>query len=155
MRPTPIRRRSPSPPARGVSMLTAWQDVELVDRWGGGTTVRTWRPGARAGRCRRPRTLLETEATMSGRGRKLAGTALALVAVGTLAMCNRGNPLGPELDRPVDPQLAAEGREIFRFDTFGDEVFWTDTLRLHEVIRKSVSPATALQVGLRVDVDAL
>ena len=24
-----------------------------------------------------------------------------------------------------------EGREIFRFDTFGDEVFWGDTLQLH------------------------
>jgi mono/diheme cytochrome c family protein len=44
---------------------------------------------------------------------------------------------------------------IFRFDAFGDETFWTDTLRMHEVIRTSVSPATALSVGLKVDVDAL
>ena len=28
----------------------------------------------------------------------------------------------------IDPTLAAQGKEIFRFDTFGDETFWTDTL---------------------------
>jgi mono/diheme cytochrome c family protein len=93
---------------------------------------------------------------MSQRARKLAGTALPFVLVGALAMCDdNDNPIGPDLDRPVDPQLAAQGREIFRFDTFGDEVFWTDTLRLNQVIQTSVSPKTALQVGLKVDADAL
>jgi len=48
-----------------------------------------------------------------------------------------------------------QGQQIFRFDTFGDEQFWTDTLRLHEVIQSSVSPATALAVGLKVDAAAL
>jgi hypothetical protein len=48
-----------------------------------------------------------------------------------------------------------QGKRIFRFDTFGDEVFWTDTARLHEVIRRAVSPAKALEVGLKVDVDTL
>jgi mono/diheme cytochrome c family protein len=72
-----------------------------------------------------------------------------------LSTCGEDDPLGPEFDRPVDPQLVTEGREVFRFDTFGDEVFWTDTLRMHEVIQGSVSPTTALQVGLKVDVDAL
>jgi mono/diheme cytochrome c family protein len=48
-----------------------------------------------------------------------------------------------------------EGREIFRFDTFGDERFWTDTLLMHEVIETSVDPTTALSVGLKVDADAL
>jgi len=46
------------------------------------------------------------------------------------------------------------GREIFRFDTFRDEQLWTNTLRLHEAI-STVSPATALAVGLKVDSDAL
>ncbi|HEV7915342.1 MAG TPA: c-type cytochrome, partial [Albitalea sp.] len=49
----------------------------------------------------------------------------------------------------------AQGRDIFRFDTFGDEAKWTDTLRLHEVIAAAVDPATALSVGLKVDADAL
>ena len=47
-----------------------------------------------------------------------------------------------------------DGRAIFRFDTFGDEQLWTDTLRMHEVIA-TLPPATALSVGLKVDVDAL
>ena len=47
-----------------------------------------------------------------------------------------------------------DGRAIFRFDTFGDEQLWTDVLRLHEAVQ-TVSPATALSVGLKVDVDAL
>jgi mono/diheme cytochrome c family protein len=48
-----------------------------------------------------------------------------------------------------------QGQQIFRFDTFGDEQLWTDTLRLHEVIQSSVSPRTALAVGLKVDAAAL
>src|SRR5687767_1170345 len=46
------------------------------------------------------------------------------------------------------------GRDIFRFDTFGDEQLWTDVLRMHEVIAR-VDPLTALAVGLKVDVEAL
>ncbi len=60
-------------------------------------------------------------------------------------------------------RLRMEGRKVFRFETFGDEAWWTDTLRLHEAIAgekhggvgAGVSPATALAVGLKVDVDAL
>jgi mono/diheme cytochrome c family protein len=61
---------------------------------------------------------------------------------------------GPATD-DFSPQNLAEGQQIFRFDTFGDEQFWTDTARMHEVIQKSVSPATALSVGLKVDADAI
>lgn len=60
-------------------------------------------------------------------------------------------------------QLIEEGREIFRFDTFGDEVFWGGTLQLHQAIAgeqlggvgPGVSPNTALSVGLKVDAEAL
>ena len=52
------------------------------------------------------------------------------------------------------PRLSS-GKDIFRFDTFGNETFWTDTLRLHEAIAKAVDPTTALSVGLKVDADAL
>jgi hypothetical protein len=91
---------------------------------------------------------------MNVRGRTGLAVAIALVAL--LTRCgDDDDPLGPAFDRPVDPALVAQGREIFRFDTFGNEVFWTDTLRLHQVIRSSVSPNTALGVGLKVDVDAL
>jgi mono/diheme cytochrome c family protein len=46
------------------------------------------------------------------------------------------------------------GRTIFRYDTFGDEQLWTAVLRMHEVLA-TVDPATALAVGLKVDVEAL
>jgi len=49
----------------------------------------------------------------------------------------------------------AEGQRVFRFETFGDEQFWTDTARMHEVVQKAVSPETALSVGLKVDADAI
>jgi hypothetical protein len=60
-------------------------------------------------------------------------------------------------------RLIAEGRRIFRFDTFGDEAFWGGTLKLHTAIEGAqhggvgpgVSPATALAVGLKVDAEAL
>ncbi|HXU82330.1 MAG TPA: hypothetical protein VN914_13100 [Polyangia bacterium] len=55
------------------------------------------------------------------------------------------------------------GQKTFRFDTFGDEAFWGDTLKLHRAIEgeahggvgPGVSPKTALSVGLKVDVDAI
>ena len=55
----------------------------------------------------------------------------------------------------TDAELVGKGKEIFRFDTFGDETQWTDTLRMHEVIRTAVDPVTALSVGLKVDAEAL
>jgi mono/diheme cytochrome c family protein len=63
--------------------------------------------------------------------------------------CSDGGP-----NEPSPSQLAA-GKQTFRFDTFGDETFWTDTLRIHEVIEGGVSPVTALAVGLKVDADVL
>lgn len=66
-----------------------------------------------------------------------------------------GAAQGSEQGSAADAVLLAEGQKIFRFDTFGDESQWTDTLRLHEVIRSAVDPVTALSVGLKVDADAL
>jgi mono/diheme cytochrome c family protein len=55
---------------------------------------------------------------------------------------------------PLDPALVSMGKDVFRFDTFGDESFWTDTLHLNQVIQQ-VDPTTALSVGLKVDAEAL
>jgi hypothetical protein len=60
-------------------------------------------------------------------------------------------------------RMIADGRQIFRYDTFGDEEFWGGSLRLHEAIAggqlggvgAGVSPRTALAVGLKVDAEAL
>lgn len=67
------------------------------------------------------------------KGRRL----LVLLAIlGALVGCDdSGTGPGPGGEPPLDPRLVEEGREIFRFDTFGDEAFWTDTARLHEVMR--------------------
>jgi hypothetical protein len=60
-------------------------------------------------------------------------------------------------------QKVQQGQQTFRSDTFGDQAFWGDTLKLHQAIEGAslggvgpgVSPKTALAVGLKVDVDAL
>lgn len=66
------------------------------------------------------------------------------------------------VDRNASGMIEA-GRRTFRYDTFGDQLFWGDSLKLHQAIAGSklgglgpgVSASTALAVGLKVDVDAL
>jgi hypothetical protein len=98
---------------------------------------------------------------------------LLLVAVGLIyvsertrarqqAMGQKGQGFDARIDSNAQ-QMLEEGRRIFRYDTFGDEVYWTDKLKLHRAIEgqklggvgAGVSPKTALAVGLKVDMDAL
>jgi mono/diheme cytochrome c family protein len=86
--------------------------------------------------------------------------AIGLAAL--LTACRDEEPTSPrpfdavaDAGAQLDPELVARGKWIFRFSTFGDETFWTDTLKLHRIIRNSVSPAAALSLGLKVDVEAL
>ncbi|HEY8505766.1 MAG TPA: hypothetical protein VIL46_14370 [Gemmataceae bacterium] len=84
------------------------------------------------------------------RGHWPAVALLLAMAAGVLALSEGRRPLAAGgRDR------VADGREIFRFDTFGDEQLWTDRLGLHRVIEDSLDPLTALELGLKVDVDAL
>jgi mono/diheme cytochrome c family protein len=55
----------------------------------------------------------------------------------------------------VSNDVERQGQRIFRDDTFGDEVFWTDTARLHEVVQKEIQPLEALSLGLKVDMERL
>ena len=80
-----------------------------------------------------------------------AALAAALFSLGALDVAAAAGPS----TRGRATAHAAQGKHIFRYDTFGDEAKWTDLLRMHEVIRTAVDPATALAVGLKVDVDAL
>jgi hypothetical protein len=65
--------------------------------------------------------------------------------------------------KPFNQRFFEQGRNIFRFDTFGDQVWWGDTLQLHRAIEGSklggvgpgVSPKTALALGLKVDATAI
>ena len=94
----------------------------------------------------------------------------ALNATGLVYFNVRGNVQRESMQAPFDQQIASNGqdmfrrgREIFRYDTFGDETYWSDKLKLHQAIQGSkfggvgsgVSPKTALAVGLKVDMDAL
>jgi hypothetical protein len=82
------------------------------------------------------------------------------------ATCMCGDASQPGTPDPVVTNATAlidEGRQTFRYDTFGDEAFWGGTLRLHEAIAgeanggvgPGVPPTTALAVGLKVDAAAL
>ena len=79
--------------------------------------------------------------------------SLACVALALLAPPAAADGRG---DSPFDDvlRLVADGRQTFRFDTFGDEVFWGDTLRLHEALAQT-TPRQALELGLKIDVEAL
>ena len=95
----------------------------------------------------------------------LAAGSLALVGAAKAPPKPSAAPVaGADTDVARHAQaMLAEGRQTFRFDTFGSEAFWGDTLQLHKAIAGAknggvgpgVSPKTALSVGLKVDVDAL
>jgi Di-haem oxidoreductase, putative peroxidase len=88
----------------------------------------------------------------------LAGGALFNVS----AVSSRSRASGSTAERN-SAALVTKGRQIFRFDTFGDEAFWSGALQLDKAIAGSknggvgpgVSPATALKLGLKVDASAL
>ena len=71
--------------------------------------------------------------------------AASLVGIALLPLINA---------HPASSAKLPDGRQIFRFDTFGDEQLWTDTLRMHEPI-SALRPVDALGVGLKVDAEAL
>jgi len=83
-------------------------------------------------------------------------TAAIAMAFG-LASCGGGGGgnNNAAVDQPPPPDLAKQGQDIFRFDTFGDETKFTDQLRLNEPVGTAVDPTTALAVGLKVDAEAL
>ena len=81
-------------------------------------------------------------------------------------MSQSTNSSNRDFDRVIQSNarnFIEDGRKTFRFDTFGDEAFWGDSLKLHQAIAgfklggvgSGVSPRTALAVGLKVDSEAL
>ena len=86
--------------------------------------------------------------------RGIAAFGTISVAAVLVSACGSSGSRQPD-DSTADAALVAQGKQIFRFDTFGDESQWTDTLRMHEVIAAAVDPTTALAVGLKVDAEAL
>ncbi len=87
---------------------------------------------------------------------KSFSTGALSIALGVSLMgCGKSTVEPPVVDAGLDAALVAQGKDIFRSDTFGDETFWTGTLKLNEVIQAAVDPKTALSVGLKVDAEAL
>src|ERR1044072_232236 len=97
---------------------------------------------------------------------------LLAVAITVVIMDRRSDASWTEEQPPTESEqqtdanstrMLAEGKQTFRFDTFGDEAFWSDALQLHRAIAGAnfggvgpgVSPKTALAVGLKVDTAAL
>ncbi len=65
-------------------------------------------------------------------------------------------PVNQGTRAPREDGDAAVGRDVFRFETFGNEGFWTDAARVPQgVVAAKVTPLMALKLGLSVDVDAL
>jgi hypothetical protein len=101
-----------------------------------------------------------------GGGRRSRDAAMTDATMGQPDAAGGDAAPGCEPDDPVQQtarRLVDEGRNTFRHDTFGDEAFWGGALRLHEAIAgealggvgPGISPAAALALGLKVDVDAL
>jgi hypothetical protein len=104
-----------------------------------------------------------------GRLAMIAGAGLLLylgfmTVYGTVsAVTASGNPDPDTANRIAAARLFEQGKDVFRFDTFGDEAFWGGALQLHRAIEgeklggvgPGVSPRTALAVGLKVDSQAL
>ena len=98
------------------------------------------------------------------RGKWTVGIAFGVVSVlAATTLTAAASPSTADHGGNSAARLIAEGKQTFRFDTFGDQAFWGDTLRLHQAIAGAknggvgpgVSPRTALSVGLKVDVEAL
>lgn len=96
----------------------------------------------------------------------VAGVLALFVTASTVILITRPSGEGTRFDEAIRSnggELMEEGREAFRHDTFGDEAFWTDALKLHLAIAgegrggvgPGLTPAAALAVGLKVDVTAL
>jgi len=96
------------------------------------------------------------------RSGRLLGTCPALLTCGLIGLLSTAcedaeYALDPEA-RPATARVEArgvdEGRHIFRYDDFGDWRFWTDTLRLNDLV-EGISPNQALELGLKVDGEAI
>jgi hypothetical protein len=105
----------------------------------------------------------------------LGSTAFLLLAATLLLATHSPITFGQQAQNPAAPvpfdsltsanaaDMIAQGRDIFRFDTFGSEAFWGDRLKLHRAIAGAklggvgpgLSPKAALALGLKVDADAI
>ena len=91
-------------------------------------------------------------------------TAIALFIISMATMqCSHKVTGIKETEEPSSGKMLSEGKKIFRYETFGDEAFWTDKLHLEKAIEgekhggvgEGLSPKAALAAGLKVDLAIL
>ena len=93
-----------------------------------------------------------------------------IISISLIQCTNSSTVQSPVVDKENDDPVAAnakkmleEGKQTFRFETFGDEAYWTDALLLHKAIAgeknggagAGLSPNAALAAGLKVDMDVI
>jgi mono/diheme cytochrome c family protein len=88
------------------------------------------------------------------RRRRVALLVLGLVGVLVVGLLIRASRR-PFPEVVLSTELQRQGQQVFRDDTFGDEQFWTDTARLHQVVDREIQPLEALSLGIKVDLDRL
>jgi hypothetical protein len=101
---------------------------------------------------------------MLSRSKGIAGlSVLLLSSILVPASAQVGGNEYDEAAAELARRYLEEGRQIFRFDTFGSEDFWGGKLKLHEGVAgeanggvgPGISPEKALELGLKVDINAI
>src|ERR1017187_3541674 len=90
-----------------------------------------------------------------------AAAATLVLAIWTPARAQNNQAAGRSKVTADDDSIDAnalktidQGRQTFRFETFGDETFWGTTIKLHQAVA-TLSPKKVLALGLKVDAHAL
>src|SRR6185437_7860943 len=81
-----------------------------------------------------------------------AAFLVAAISVASMKQGGKSKFLGSAEDNAK--AMIEQGRNTFRFDTYGDEAFWTGQLHIQQSV-KTLPPSTALMLGLKVDSAAL
>ena len=86
----------------------------------------------------------------------MASTAAFLGVAGYAQYASSAGPTDQGTALPQQMGDAVLGRDVFRNETFGNEGFWTDAVRLPAgIVAAKLTPLQALGLGLQVDVDAV
>lgn len=76
--------------------------------------------------------------------------------VPAVARMGSDGPSDQGMRAPLDEGDARLGQDVFRNETFGNEGFWTDAVRLPQgMAAAKVTPFQALELGIQVDIDAV
>jgi len=105
------------------------------------------------------------------RHKKLAIVIISMIVIVALIQCSKTfentdsntGTLEEKQAAEKNKSLVAQGKEIFRFDDFGDTAFWGGVLHIDKAILginnggygSGVSPRNALAIGLKVNAEAL